>query len=131
MGDSSEVVKGPERPRQPLGERWKPCLIPSPSSERIPVGPGNWVRQIKYTKLGLCLTVLSNEPSPPLDSWVPSDGWGQLQHEPLPTGFGIPEQLGELGTLGALAEKEGGRLSWVDTFSSAEAEWMDVGLESL
>lgn len=34
-------------------------LTPSPSSEPVPVGPGNWVRQIKYTKPSLCLTVLS------------------------------------------------------------------------
>lgn len=68
-------------------------LTPSPSYEPIPVGPGNWVRQIKYTKPSLCLTVLSNVPSPPLGSWVPSDGWGLLEHEPLPhsPSFGIPE----------------------------------------
>lgn len=78
-----------------LGERdgnHAPFLTPSPSSEPVPVGPGNWVRQIKYTKPSLCLTVLSNVPSPPMDSWVLSDEWGLLGHEPLPLAF---ESMGD------------------------------------
>lgn len=105
-----------------------PFLTPTPSSEPIPVGPGNWGRQIKYTKPGLCLTVLSNVPFPPLDSWVPSDGWGLFKHQLLPTGFGIPEPPGELGTLGALIEKEGGipllkSNGWMLVWSLRDALW--------
>lgn len=78
-----------------LGERdgnHAPFLTPSPCSEPVPVRPGNWVRQIKYTKPSLCLTVLSNVPSPPLDSWVLSDEWGLFGHEPLPLAF---ESMGD------------------------------------